>query len=68
MSKGWNEDDIVCAFDNLCLSNNPDVDLTDMVPWNHEEADSRIFWHVTHMAIKGHSEVMINIVDKDVQK
>ena len=36
---------LICAFDDTCFPNNPDIDLTSMVRCNHEEADTRVFLH-----------------------
>ena len=57
---------LICAFNDTCFSNNPDIDLTSMVPCNLEEADTRVFLHATNMAENGHQRVVIRTVDTDV--
>ena len=41
-----------------------DVDTT--MPCNHQEADRRIFLHVSHAARQRHSKAFIRIVDSDI--
>ena len=43
ISKGWNEGDLVCVFNDLCISSTPDLHLTCLDPCNYVEADTRIF-------------------------
>ena len=38
----------------------------DLVPCDHEEADTRITRHVRHCYLSGHQQVMIRTVDTDV--
>ena len=35
-------------------------------PFQHEEADTRMLWHVAHAARHGHSKILIRTVDIDV--
>ena len=37
-----------------------------MVPYNHEEADTRVFLHTTNMAENGHQRVAIRTIDTNV--
>ena len=57
---------LICAFDDTCFSNNPDTDLTSMVPCNHEEAYTYVFLHDTNMAENSHQRVVIYTVDTEV--
>ena len=57
---------LICAFDDTCFSNNPDIGLRSMVPCNLEEADTRVFLHATNKAENGHQRVVIRTVDADV--
>ena len=43
-----------------------DIDLGDLQPCNHEEADTRMFLHVKHASANGHKIIMIRTVDTDI--
>ena len=42
------------------------ADFDTIMPCNHQEADSRIFLHLSHAAQQGHSKVFFRTVDSDV--
>lgn len=48
------------------LSATPDVDIFELQPCTHEEADSRIFLHVAHLASSGLKIILLRTVDSDV--
>ena len=51
---GQNNTQLVCSFDTMSISSDPDTDLSFISPCNHEEADTRVFLHTKYMALKGH--------------
>ena len=53
-SHGQNNTHLVCSFDTMSISSDPDTDLLFISPCNHEEADTRVFLHTKCMALKGH--------------
>ena len=57
---------LIYAFDDTCFSKNPHIDLANMVPCNHEEADTCVFLHATNMAENGHQRVVIRTANTDV--
>ena len=64
-------DVVVCStYDDHVLVNNSDsqsvADFDTIMPCNHQEADSRIFLHLSHAAQQGHSKAFIRTVDSDV--
>lgn len=48
------------------LSNPAGLDISDMSPCSHEEADTRIFVHYKDAVDKGHQSVKVRTVDSDV--
>ena len=48
------------------LSNPRKEDNAALNPCQHEEADTRMLWHVAHAARHGHSKILIQTVDTDV--
>ena len=48
------------------LSKPPLYDLASLAPCNHEEADSRMLLHVSHVTHHGHRKIMLRTVDTDV--
>ena len=48
------------------LSNHPGTSLSGITPCSHEEADTRIFLHVSHAVKEGIKTVMISANDTDV--
>ena len=56
---------IVVTKDNCVLSNFPFEDKI-MSPWNHQEADTRMFVHVRSLVLTGHTDIIISTVDTDV--
>ena len=64
-------DVVVCStYDDHVLVNTSDsqsvADFDTIMPCNHQEADSRIFLHLSHAAQQGHSKAFIRTVDSDV--
>ena len=64
-------DVVVCStYDDHVLVNTSDsqsvADFDTIMPCNHQEADSRIFLHLSHAAQQGHSKAFIRTVDNDV--
>ena len=61
---------MVCStYDDHVLVNTSDsqsvADFDAIMPCNHQEADSRIFLHLSHAAQQGHSKAFIRTVDND---
>ena len=58
------------TYDDHVLVNTTDsqsvADFDTIMPCNHQEADSRIFLHLSHAAQQGHSKAFIRTVDSDV--
>ena len=54
------------AYDNVCQCNETTVDVQFQCPYNHEEADTRVFLHVMDMAQNGSIKIAIRTVDTDV--
>ena len=48
------------------LSCPAELDLTNLAPCSHEEADTRLLLHVTDVILKGCKKVAIHTVDTDV--
>ena len=57
---------MICAYDDTCISSSNELDLSNLTPCNHEEADTRVFLHVKDMTIQGHRKMVIRTVDTDV--
>ena len=62
---------MVCStYDDHVLVNTSDsqsvADFDTIMPCNHQEADSRIFLHLSQAAQQGHSKTFIRTVDSDV--
>jgi len=49
----------------LVLSNKA-VDLSDITPSDHEEADSRMMLHLHHAVMDGHQKAFLHTVDSDI--
>ena len=47
-------------------SSNEEMDLIDLNPYGHEEADTGIFLRVKHAASLGHKKILIRTVDSDI--
>ena len=64
---GVREDVImICAYDDTCISSSNELDLSNLTPCNHEEADTRVFLHVKDMTKQGHRKMVIRTVEADV--
>ena len=64
-------DVVVCStYDDHVLVNTSDsqsvADFDTIMPCNHQEADSRIFLHLSHAAQQDHSKAFFRTVDSDV--
>ena len=57
---------LVCSFDSISISSDPDADLSFISPCNHEEADTRVFLYTKDLASKGHKSIIIRTDDADV--
>ena len=57
---------LICSFDTMSISSDPDARLSFISPCNHEEVDTRVFLHTKGMALKGHKSILIRTVDTDV--
>ena len=66
ISFGREDEMLVCAHDDTCIRSNGDLDLSNIRPCNHEEADTRVFLQVKDMAKQGHRKMVIQTVDTDV--
>ncbi len=47
------------------LSNDKAVDLSDITPSDHEEADSRMMLHLGHAVVDGQKKAFLQTVDSD---
>ena len=56
---------LLSTFMDTVLSN-LDCDITTLHPYNHAEADTRIFLHLAHAAKHSHDKAYIRTVDSDV--
>ena len=56
----------MCVCDDTCISSSNELDLSNLTPCNHEEADTRVFLHVKDMTQQGHTKMVIRTVDTDV--
>ncbi len=43
-----------------------DIDMQNLSPCNHEEADSRICIHAQHISANGYDSIMIRTIDSDI--
>ena len=66
MLENWTEHNLVCAFDDICESNNPSLNIASIKISNHEEADTRVLLHASNLASGGFSKITIRTVDTDV--
>ena len=57
---------MICAYDDTCISNSSELDLSNLTPCSHEEADTRVFLHVKDMTQQGHTKIVIWAVDTDL--
>ena len=57
---------MICAYDDTRISDSNELDLSNLTPCNHEEADTRVFLHVKDMTQQGHTKMVIRTVDTDV--
>ena len=57
---------MICAYDDTYISSSNKLDLSNLTPCNHEEADTRVFLHVKDMTKQGHRKMVIRTVDTDV--
>ena len=64
-NQGQNNTKLVCSFDTMSISSDPDADHSFISTWNQEEADPRVFLHTKDMALKGHKSILIRTVDTD---
>ena len=49
-----------------CITNTSQIPSCLISPFNHEEADARVFLHVNDMSLQNHSKEIIRMVDSDV--
>ena len=57
---------MICAYDDTFINSSNELDLSNLTPCNHEEADTRVFLHVKDMTQQGHTKMVIRTVDTDV--
>lgn len=57
---------IVCTLEESVISSSAEMDLSDILPSWHEEADGRLLLHAKHAVDNGHNCVTIRTVDSDV--
>ena len=57
---------MICAYDDTCINSSNDLDLSNLTPCNHEEADTRVFLHVKDMTQQGYTKMVIRKVDTNV--
>ena len=50
---------MICAYDDTCISNSSELDLSNLTPCSHEEADTRVFLHVKDMTQQRHTKIVI---------
>ena len=66
ISLGREVETLVCVYNDTCVSSNGDLDLSNIKPCNHEEADTTVFLHVKDIAKQGHRKMVIRTVRTDV--
>ena len=66
ISLGRENETLVCAYDDICISSNGGLDLSKVKPYNHEEVNTSVFLHVKDMAKQDHRKIVIRTVDTDV--
>ena len=57
---------MIYAYDDTCISGSNELDLSNLTPCNHEEANARVFLHLKDMTKQGHRKMVIRTVDTDV--
>ena len=57
---------MICAYDDTFINSSNDLDLSNLTPCNHEEADTRVFLHVKDMTQQGYTKMVIRTVDTNV--
>ena len=57
---------IIATKENEVVSNSENINLSNLMPCNHEEADSRILLHMSDIADCSLRRVAIRTVDTDV--
>lgn len=56
---------VVCTYDDRVLTSTT-MDVSNISPASHEEADGRLLLHVKHAVESGHTRILIRTVDSDV--
>ena len=57
---------VISTINDLSVSSSPDIDLSEISPCNHEEADTRLLLHCYDASKQDIRQVMIQTVDTDV--
>lgn len=57
---------VITAKGENALSNNPLINISDLGPCTHEEADTRMILHIAHARRNGYHNILIRTVDTDV--
>ena len=57
---------IICAFNTVSISVDPEADLSFVSPCNYEEYDTSVFLDIKDIAMKGNETIVIRTVDTNV--
>ena len=60
------EKQVISTFGEEVISNPSHVDVSNLAPCNHEEADTRMMLHAADAVKQGFSKIVIRTVDTDV--
>ena len=59
ISLGKEDEVLVCVYNDTCISSNGDSDLSNLKPYDHKEADTKLFLYMNTMAKQGHRKMVI---------
>ena len=57
---------LITTKSDAVLSNQPSAEISDLQPFNHKEADSRIILHLAHASSQGHERAYVRTVNSGV--
>lgn len=59
ISLGKEDKALVCVYNDTCISSNGDSDLSNLKPYDHKEADMKVFLYMNTMTKQGHRKMVI---------
>lgn len=59
ISLGKEDKVLVCVYNDTCISSNGDSDLSNLKPYDHKEADTKVFLYMNTMTKQGHRKMVI---------